>query len=210
MNRLPFWTLAWCLLSGCAQYGLELRGSDPSPREPRIVVPGDLYSVSQSLENYLHSHGRLESKSGHVAEAKLRLTQTWNRGLSLRYYYRNYGDRSRHLGEWKSQWIARSLGPQQTEVSVKVLEVIYFGPVDQAGPRPDVEAVKNLPFRDWFETPPDNLRALFELRRYWTETYPRASLPAQLADLKVPSLDGPPASKEWPKPWEPLKRRASF
>lgn len=204
--------LALLLLFGaCAQFGLELRGSDPAPRRPIIVVPGDLSSVVRSLERFLRARDALESTTGDtVATGKVRLTEPWRRGTSLRYSYHVFGERGRHVAEWKGQWSLQAVDPQHTQVTLKILEVIYYGPAERAGPRPDPETIKSLPYRDWFETPPDDLRALFELRRFWTETYPRQPLPAVLADLTVPSLSGPPASREWAQSWEPLRRRPSY
>jgi hypothetical protein len=210
MKRLGLLLFPLLLGTGCAQYGLELRGSDPSPVQPKVMVPEDVATVARALEEYLRERGSLESKRGNFGDPQLRFTEAWRRGLSLRYHFRSFGDRDRHLSEWKSQWTLKSLGPQRSELSLKILEVIYIGVPNEAGVRPEVEAVKNLAYRDWFETPPDDMRALFELRRFWTSTWPRVPLPQQLANLKAPALDGPPASKEWPKAWVPQKRRTAF
>jgi hypothetical protein len=190
MRRYFAWVLAVVLGPGCTQHALRSATNLNTNGVLRLQVPVGSVELETLLRNHLKER-RLLSGRRLVGDTTI-LIQEWRRDSSLRYHYLSSDTRHRHLSEWTAQWNLSPISATRTELSLVVLELIYIGDPRDAGPRPDPQ----MNVSEWYETPPDALRASLEARRFWVEKLPQIPLPARLSNIVVPSLTGPPRSKE--------------
>ena len=196
-------------LSNCSRFAIVT--NDLERKSPFVVrLPESSSVVAQKLEAYLRGRDHLEKSFR--SQMRFDFIQPWIRDSSLRYHLLDFDERKRHLCQWKAQWTLEGNGTHDTELSVKVLEVIFMGSPRDANSFPTLEQAQgNGLISDWFETDPDNLRAALEIRRFWIENYPLLPLPKEIATLTLPSLDGMPVSRTaLRRRWEPLQRTRSF
>ncbi len=198
------------LIAGCSRYVVV--DDDVMALKPiDIVVPQNAVGAAEKLHRYLKQRRRLQDR--HNDPQAVMFVQPWVRDQSLRYQLLEFDDRKRHLSEWKAQWTVQPLGRDRALLSLRVLEVIFVGPPETLGNRPRItNSNRDFVVSDWFEAPPDHLRAALEARRFVNEQYPLMGLPPALAAIPDLSLKGPPKSlaqfqnRRWPE----LTRSRSF
>ena len=201
--------LLWLLLpcAACSKYALPIQDSWPNPTpEPLVYVPEAQGPARARLRTYLEKRQRLGDVFAPAGAdgTEIRFNQPWIDDVSLRYYTLSFDTRIRQRVEWKAQWLLKSAAATKTELRLKILEIVYIGSPSDTEPGPALD-------NDWFEAEPDSLRALLELRRYWIENYPASPLPSILTNISVPSLEGPPLSKDQlRRRWKILTRRRAF
>lgn len=203
------------LLSACSRFALIIPDAERENGEVNVRIPENLRTLETKVSRWLKLKDKLEKTIRPSADSKRVFFITpWTRALSLRFYYLDFDQRMRHLSEWKAQWTLRALGANDSKLTVKVLELLFTGPIWNVPPLPELANQKQNSVTtntEWTETDPDKLRATLELRRFWSEVYPLIPLPSELAGPSVSSLEGPPVSKDWTqKKWKPLKRPKSF
>ncbi len=190
--------VVWSALTSCARYGVKNDSARQYPTA-QIVVSQSREEAVQTLQSFLRKRGfrpRIE---------RLRLPDTtdleldWVRDSSLEYFYILSGKRTPHLSHWKAVWRVTQLGPRRSRLQVETMELLYLGPQDSAGPTPTLDG-------QWVEAPDTHLRGWLELRRYFVETFPRQTLPPELASIAIPSLQSPPLSLQ---DFRPVKRHRS-
>jgi hypothetical protein len=185
-------SVSLCLgLVHCTQYALRTASDPNSNGVLRFQTPLPIAETEARLQAHLKERGKkFERRS--IGPSTV-FVLDWVRDSSLRYHYLSGDQRQRHFSEWAMQWNLSSRSPNQTEVSLVVLELIFIGDRRKAGPRPDAQ----LDHQQWFETPPDRLRAAVEARRFWVEKIgTQWPLPSTLSNINLPKLEGPPRSKD--------------
>ncbi len=187
--------------SACTRYAIR---SSESPRDGSVFIKVNepISQVSVRLKAYLNSRSRLEQHINAFSPAtkgagdKEFFVQPWIRDSSLRYYLLIDDTRIRHLSEWKALWTLSALDKRWTKINLTVMEVIFLGPPKSAGLRPEEKSAPlKVSASEWFETNPDSMREIVELRRFWIENYVGKDLPPRIANFSVPTLTGPPLSK---------------
>jgi hypothetical protein len=210
LYRLTLLFLSLSLVSGCSRY-VVVDDDVMSMKPIDIIVPQNAVGAADKLQRYLKNRGRLQDR--HNDSQAVMFVQPWVRDQSLRYQLLEFDERKRHLSEWKAQWTVQPLGRDRALVSLRVLEVIFVGPPDTLGNRPRITRTnRDFVVSDWFEAPPDHLRAALEARRFVNEQYPLMGLPLSLAALPDLGLQGPPKSLAHfeNRAWQPLRRPRAF
>ena len=191
-------------LGGCSQLAMNI----PDAEQEGVLilrVPVESAALKTLVESYLRERDLFESTFLNSAPAdELRINTKWRRDYSLRYYYRIWDRRERHLSSWRSQWKIRPLGLGQSTLEVRVLEVVFVGfPAEiDAGPLPSIDNKQN-----WYETDMDRLRARLEARRFWQTRLTSAPLPEDLRQFSAPTLNFPVLSKRYLSREQAVERR---
>jgi hypothetical protein len=201
MKRAATLILGLCLLgpSACARYGVRNDRARQYPKA-QIELNQSRALVQDSLRRYLEGRGFnpniTQLQLGGISDFEL----DWVRDSSLEYFYIFSGKRVPHLSHWKGVFRITELGPRRSRLNVEIMELLYMGPRNAAGPVPELNG-------QWVEAPNTHLRGWLELRRFFSETYPRLPLPRELTSVQVPSLDFPPLSLQNFRP-QSLQRSA--
>jgi len=196
--RLLFAILIFSVTAACTRYGVH---NDSARQYPvsEITLPSSREELAGQIQNFLKSRGFKPHVERHQTASVTDLELDWVRESSLEYFYILSGSRTPHLSHWKAVWRITDEGPRKTNIRIEIMELLYMGPQDEAGPTPSLNG-------QWVEAPDSHLRGWIELRRFFTETFPRQSLPKELTLIQVPSLEMPPLSLQ---EYRPLKSHQS-
>lgn len=186
-------SLVFLLMStACARYGVRNDDSHQYP-EAQIFLNSPSSIVEDQLSKFLRKRGLQPQLHRSPSGDTIDFECDWVRDSSLDLFYIVSGTRKPHLVHWKAVWRLEASGPRSSQLKVKIMELLFMGPQESAGPLPELNG-------QWIEAPESNLRSWLELRRFFTEQYPRESLPPEMTILKIPTLDFAPLSLKHTRP----------
>ena len=136
--KRPLLVILLTLVSSCSRYALIIPDAERENGELNVRVPDNYQSVDAKISRWLRLRGKLEKSIRPSSDSQRVFYLTpWARDLSLRFYYLDFDQRIRHLTEWKSQWSLRAMGANESKLTVKVLELIFVGPIWDVPPLPE-------------------------------------------------------------------------
>jgi hypothetical protein len=190
------------LSPACARYGVR-HDESRQYSEARLVINSPKSIVEEGLLGFLRNRGMEPAVHRSPTGAFTDFECDWVRDSSLDLFYIVSGSRKSHLVHWKAVWRLEAQGPRSTRVHLKIMELLFMGPQENAGDIPSLNG-------QWVEAPSTHLREWLELRRFYTEKYPRESLPREMTILKIPTLDFAPLSLKDSRPSQLYKSPRPF
>jgi len=174
------------MASACTRYGVHNDSVRQLP-PAQITLNASREEIAELLMPFLRKRGYAPKMTRLRIGGSTDFELDWVRDSSLEYFYILSGTRLPHLVHWKAVWRVSELGPQRSTLRVETMELVYMGPREEAGPAPLLDG-------QWFEAPVSHLRGWIEVRRFFTETFPRLALPRELSLIQTPQLNSPPLS----------------